>query len=32
VQRYQGVPPYQETQKYVRKVLNRFDRKSAETQ
>jgi soluble lytic murein transglycosylase-like protein len=31
VQRYQGVPPYQETQKYVRKVLRRFDSKNSET-
>jgi soluble lytic murein transglycosylase-like protein len=29
VQRYQGIPPYQETQQYVRKVLNRFDQKTA---
>jgi len=29
VQRYQGVPPYVETQKYVRKVLRRFDSKTA---
>lgn len=31
VQRYQGVPPYQETQNYVRKVLRRFDSKNSET-
>lgn len=29
VQRYQGIPPYQETQNYVRKVLRRFDSKHA---
>lgn len=29
VQRYQGVPPYVETRNYVRKVLRRFDSKTA---
>ncbi len=29
VRRYQGVPPYQETRNYVRKVLRRFDSKNA---
>lgn len=32
VRRYQGVPPYQETRNYVRKVLRRFDSKNATAQ
>ena len=31
VDRYQGIPPYAETQQYVRRVIERFNREKTKT-